>query len=126
MDSLELAQCRWAANDMHIEPQDMCRDEGGVQLARAAIAADAATEEVKEWGKQVLSELKQLGRVVESACEGAGVSSTQAGGGCTGRKRRRYFCVPWPRLVPGAMREFLHGGCASASACVAKEAHKQG
>ena len=80
MDSLELAQCthgRWAANDMHIEPQDMCRDEGGVQLARAAIAADAATEEVKEWGEQVLFELKQLGRVVESACEGAGVSSTQ-------------------------------------------------
>jgi hypothetical protein len=54
----------------------MCRDEGGVQLARAAIAADAATE-VKEWSEQVLFELKQLGRVVESACEGAGVSSTQ-------------------------------------------------
>ena len=106
MDSLELAQCRWAANDMHIEPQDMCRDEGGVQLARAAIAADTATEEVKEWGEQVLFKLKQLGRVVESACEGAGVSSTQAGGGAPAASVDDTFAFPGFGLCPVQCESF--------------------
>jgi len=45
--------------DRHIEPQDMQCDEGAVQQASAALEACAATEEVKEWGAQILSALEQ-------------------------------------------------------------------
>jgi len=44
--------------DRHIEPQDMQCDEGIVQQASAALEASTATEEVKEWGAQILSVLE--------------------------------------------------------------------